>query len=144
VFAEADFTPSERNRDPFRAYRELINNKTVRKIINQQQVIADQYSLDEMKLIAIVAGHVNARAMLVDPKGKGHIVTRGQLIGRSETERVGTGNAGTDYEATWKVERIREGDVVFVREVPGQSTPVSTRIVALRPEPDATTTTPRR
>jgi type IV pilus assembly protein PilP len=136
VYTESDFTVSDRNRDPFRGYLELFTASSSRaKTTIQQKIVAENYSLDELKLVAIVSGGTTPRAMLVDPNHKGHIVTRGELIGRTETIRS-SGQGSSEYDVTWKVERIREGDVIFVREVPGSVTPVSTRVIALRPEGD--------
>jgi type IV pilus assembly protein PilP len=137
VFGEADFTTSDRNRDPFRGYPEIfvLDNDTKRTA--QTQVIAKRFALDELKLVAIVTGGTNPRAMFIDPEGKGHIVTLGQLIGRSELVKAG-GAGGAEYDLNWRVDRIREGDVVFVRENPGRANvPTATRVVALRPEGDS-------
>ena len=138
LFNEADFTASERNRDPFRSFTELFTNSSKEKHTIQSKVIADRFALDELKLVAIVTGSTNARAMFIDPEGKGWIVTLGQLIGRSENVRAG-GTGGAEYELNWRVDRIREGDVVFVRETPGISrVPTATRVIALRPAGDDT------
>lgn len=139
VFTEADFTPSDRNRDPFRGYPELFVANTKDPVNIQQRVIADRFALDELKLVAIVTGSTNPRAMFVDPDGKGWIITVGQLIGRRELVRAG-GAAGAEYDLNWKVDRIREGDVVFVRDNPGRANvPAATRVIALRPEGDNAT-----
>lgn len=139
VFTEADFTPSDRNRDPFRGYPELFVANTKDPVNIQQRVIADRFALDELKLVAIVTGSTNPRAMFVDPDGKGWIITVGQLIGRRELVKAG-GAAGAEYDLNWKVDRIREGDVVFVRDNPGRANvPAATRVIALRPEGDAAT-----
>ena len=140
AYGEADFTPSDRNRDPFRNYVELfVSDASDKSIKNQQKVVADRFALDELKLVAIVTGGTNARAMFVDPDGKGWIVLLGQLVGRSELVRAG-GAGGAEYDLNWRVDRIREGDVVFVRENPGRANvPTATRVVALRPEGDQNT-----
>lgn len=135
VFGEADFTTSDRNRDPFRGYPEIfVLDTNDNKRTAQTQVVAKRFALDELKLVAIVTGGTNPRAMFIDPEGKGHIVTLGQLIGRSELVKAG-GAGGAEYDLNWRVDRIREGDVVFVRENPGRANvPTATRVVALRPE----------
>jgi type IV pilus assembly protein PilP len=134
AFTPEDFTPSERNRDPFQRFEELFKKDAAKPVFLQQsnrRVLAERHALDELKLVAIVTG-AGARAMFVDPEGKGWIVTLGQLIGRSETVRAG-GTGGADYDLNWKVDRIRENDVVFVRETPGRtSVPTATRVIALR------------
>jgi type IV pilus assembly protein PilP len=66
--------------------------------------------------------------MLVDPSGKGYVVTPGELVGRPETEGGRT--------ASFRVDRIREGDVVLVREVANDPTGVAaTRVLALAHAP---------
>jgi type IV pilus assembly protein PilP len=140
VFTQEDYTPSERNRDPFRSYAELFGETKTKTAApgEQKQVLAERFSLDELKLVAIVTGGAGARAMFVDPEGKGWIVMLGQLIGRAETVRA-KGAGGADYTLNWKADRIRENDVVFIRETPGQSNvPSATRVIALRHETDAT------
>lgn len=115
LYTEADFTVSDRNRDPFRGYLELFHGPSSRaKSTIEQKIVAENYSLDELKLVAIVSGGTTPRAMLVDPNHKGHIVTRGELIGRTETIRS-SGQGSSEYDVTWKVERIREGDVILFR-----------------------------
>lgn len=140
VYTEADFTVSDQNRDPFKPYPEVVNPKPDgrgQKAGPQVKIIAEKYSLDELHLVALVTGGTNARAMFVDPAKKGHIVTRGEYVGRSEVVKSAQ-QGGGEYEVNWKVERIREGDVIFVRELPGASSPIATRVVALRPEGDTT------
>jgi type IV pilus assembly protein PilP len=104
------------------------------KVQSQRAVVLEQYSLDELKLVGIVQRANPAMAMLVDPSGKGHTITRGQFVGRPEVVQ-GSGQRGASYELNWRVERIREGDVVFVREDPANpDVPSATKVIALRPE----------
>lgn len=134
---EGDFTPSDQNRDPFRGYAEVFAASNVKKTAAQQKIVADRYALDELKLVAVVTGNTASRAMFVDPTGKGHVVTRGELVGRSESVRATAQKGIQSYEASWKVDRIREGDVVFVREDPERpNVAAATRVIALRPEGD--------
>ncbi|MET0595901.1 MAG: hypothetical protein ABW133_24590 [Polyangiaceae bacterium] len=77
--------------------------------------------------------------MLVDPSGKGWVVTKGQFICRPEIVHA-SGPGGVDYELNWKIERIREGDLVLVREDPAHTdVPAATRVISLRP-PESDTT----
>lgn len=132
---EADFTPSDRNRDPFRGYAATFVQQAS-KVKTQEIVLADQYSLDELKLVALVSGQTQARAMFTDPNGKGWVVTRGQLVGRAELLK-GPGKDATEYDVSWRVDRIRDGDVVFVREDPSRPNAApATKVIALRPEGD--------
>ena len=90
-----------------------------------------RFTIDELKLVGIVSGGDESRAMLVDPRGKGWVVTRGQLIGRAEVLHDSQG----DHSVSWKVDRIRESDVILVREDATHSpVPSSTRVLALRHE----------
>jgi type IV pilus assembly protein PilP len=141
-FTESDFAEGERSRDPFRGFASggAVNTKAV---INQRNVLVADYTLDDLKLIAIVQGGEQPLAMLVDPKGKGTTVHRGDFIGRSEIARTG-GVGSTEYQVNWRVDRIRPSDVVFVREDPAQPTaaPV-TRVLTIHPESEETPATPK-
>jgi len=133
---EAEFTESERSRDPFRCFSEVFVEEARSRVKSQREVVLEQYSIDELKLAGIVTGIRPARAMLVDPTGKGHVVVRGQFVGRPETVQA-PGQASVAYEVNWRVDRIREGDIVLVREEPtNPDVPTATRVVALRPEGD--------
>lgn len=81
---------------------------------------AKRFSLDQLKLVGIVGGEEQPRAMLVDPNGKGWIVTRGDHVGRAENL------------AGWRVDKVRGDDVVFTRADPRQpERAAETRVVAL-------------
>lgn len=132
-FQETDFSESERSRDPFRSFAKYFAEEARTKIKSQREVVLDQYSLDELKLVGIVTRVQPERALVVDPTGKGHIITRGQFVGRAEIVQGGT--SGADYEINWRVERIREADMVLVRDDPkNPDVPSATRIIALRTE----------
>ena len=46
------------------------------------------------------------------------------------------GPAGATYQVNWRVDRIREGDVVLVREDPtNPDVPAVSRVLPLRTEP---------
>jgi type IV pilus assembly protein PilP len=131
---ESELAESDRSRDPFRSYAQLFAEEARKAVRSQREVVLDQFSLDELKLIGIVRSGAVAVAMLVDPTGKGHTVRRGQFIGRPEVVQ-GAGQGGTPYEINWRVDRIRDGDVVFVREDPrNPDVPTATKVVPLRPE----------
>jgi type IV pilus assembly protein PilP len=135
-FQEADFTESERSRDPFRCFAEAFVEETRNRVKSQREVVLEQYSIDELKLAGIVTGIKPSRAMLVDPDGKGHVVVRGDFVGRPETVQASS-QASVAYEVNWRVDRIREGDIVLVREDPtNPDVPTATRVIALRPEGD--------
>ena len=69
-FQEAEFAESERSRDPFRSYGTLFVEEARARVKSQRQVLLDQYSIDELKLIGIVTRIQPAKAMLVDPSGQ--------------------------------------------------------------------------
>lgn len=133
-FQETDFAETERSRDPFRSYANAFAEEARSKVRSQREVILNQYSIDELKLIGLVTRAVPHKAMLVDPTGKGHVVIRGQFVGRAERVQSG-GQTGAEYEINWRVDRIREGDIVLVREDPSlPDVPSATRVIPLRPE----------
>lgn len=92
-----------------------------------------RYAIDQLKLVGLVTGALTPRAMLVDPAGKGVVVTQGELVGKPEVVR---GAREGDYLASWRVDRIRAGDVVLVREDAGnpEAAP-ATRTLSLPAEP---------
>lgn len=133
-FQEAEFSENERSRDPFRSYARIFAAEARGAVRSQRQVVLDQYSIDELRLIGIITRIHPAKAMLVDPTGVGHVVQRGQFVGRPEV--VQSGNlGGTTQEINWRIDRIRDGDVVLVREDPqNPDVPSATRVIALRPD----------
>jgi type IV pilus assembly protein PilP len=134
-YTENDFVESDRNRDPFRSF--LVQNQPVnRQALNQRKVELAQYSIDELKLVAIVQGGGRPSAMFVDPTGKGTIVYKGTFVCRSEVVHIG-GSNGPEYQLNWRIDRIRPGDVVLIREDPAQpAIPPATRVIPLHPEAD--------
>ena len=137
-FAENDFAESDRNRDPFRTYISIISPKDVKAATTQRIVILPDYSLDELRLVAIVMGGDYPRAMVVDPGTKGWVIKHGDWVGRPETVHVGGAN-GADYQLNWRVDKVRDGDVVFTREDPAQpGVPPASRVIQLRPDTDNT------
>ena len=130
---EAEFTESERSRDPFRSFLDSFKeeNKGVAK--SQREVVLSQFAIDELKLIGIVT-RAEPRAMLVDPGGTGHVVRRGQFVGKADIVQA-AGRTGASYEINWRVDRIRDGDIVLIREDPSNpDVPSATRVIPLRPE----------
>jgi type IV pilus assembly protein PilP len=134
-YTENDFVESDRNRDPFRSF--IIQSQTVTKAaLNQRKVELAQYSIDELKLVAIVLGGDRSRAMFVDPTGKGTVVYKGSFVCRPEVVHIG-GSNGPEYQLNWRIDRIRDGDVVLIREDPAQpAIPAATRVIPLHPEAD--------
>lgn len=134
-FAENDFVESDRNRDPFRTFIATFAPQESKRVAkNQRAVLLPQYSIDELKLVAIVTGGEYPRAMMIDPVGKGWVLKRGDFIGRPEIVHIGGAN-GADYQLNWRVDKVRDGDVVFLREDPAQpAIPPASRVVTLHPE----------
>jgi type IV pilus assembly protein PilP len=74
--------------------------------------------------------------MFLDPTGKGQIVYRGTFLCRPDVVRVG-GPSGHEYEINWRVDRIRDGDVVLIRQDDAHpEIPPATRVIPLHPEAD--------
>jgi len=133
---ENEFSESERSRDPFRSFAKNFAQDTKAHVKSQREVILSQYALDELKLIGIVTRAEPAKAMLVDPTGKGFVIQRGQFVGRPDVVQA-AGATGTVYEINWRVDRIRSSDVVLIREDPSNpDVPSATRVIPLRPEED--------
>jgi len=133
---ETEFSETERSRDPFRSFAKSFAQDTKARVHSQRQVILSQYALDELKLIGIVTRAEPAKAMLVDPTGKGFVIQRGQFVGRADVVQA-AGSSGTVYEINWRVDRIRPSDVVLIREDPSNpDVPSATRVIPLRPEGD--------
>lgn len=42
-----------------------------------------KFQLDQLKIVAIITGRATPYAMVEDPSGKGHTLTRGKLIGKN-------------------------------------------------------------
>jgi type IV pilus assembly protein PilP len=134
-YTENDFVESDRNRDPFHSFM-IQTAPTERPAENQRHVELADFSVDELKLVAIVQGADKPRAMFLDPRGKGTIVYRGTFLCRPDVVHVG-GPAGHEYEINWRVDRIRDGDVVLIREDGAHpEIPAATRVIPLHPEAD--------
>ncbi len=133
-YSENDFVENDRNRDPFRSYARTFMETGRKPTANQRAVVLGQYSIDELRLVAIVTGGDYPRAMLIDPHGKGWVIKRGDFLGRPDIVHTG-GTNGTDYQLNWRVDRVRDGDVVLLREDPAQpGIPPATRVIPIRPE----------
>ena len=66
-------------RDPFRSFFEEFNEKEKEEGTTELQT----FEIDQLKLIAIITGRATPYAMVQDPSGKGHTLTRGTLIGKN-------------------------------------------------------------
>jgi type IV pilus assembly protein PilP len=131
---ESEFTESERSRDPFRSYLDIFKEENKGAAKSQREVVLSQFAIDELRLIGIVTRAEPAKAMLVDPGGTGYVVQRGQFVGKPDIVQA-AGRTGASYEINWRVDRIRAGDIVLIREDPANpDVPSATRVIPLRPE----------
>jgi len=130
VFGDEDFSELDiQNRDPFRSYAQAFKAQAAAPA--QRRVLMPSTSLDEMNLIAIVTGIATPRAMLTDTAAVGHVVRRGDYIGRPEVVQTG-GAEGMPVTLNWRVDRIRPGSVVLTREDPtSPDKPPLTRVMPL-------------
>ena len=134
-----DFSDAARMRDPFMSYASEFAVEAKKRVKSQREVVLDQYALDDLKLAGLVTGMRPARAMLIDPTKTGHVVHEGQFVGKSEVVQGGT--SGAEYEINWRVDRIRDTDIVLVREDPANpDVPTATRVIPLRPDDMLATT----
>jgi type IV pilus assembly protein PilP len=118
------------NRDPF---RDFVLSVVVEAPVGEvRDVKLRDVALDQMRLIAVITGVAVPYAMIIDPEGVGHVIVRGDFIGRQELVNTG-GAEGHPIALYWRVDRIRDGEVVLTREDPLQpDQPPLMRSMALR------------
>jgi Tfp pilus assembly protein PilP len=78
TFTDADFVKGDDNRDPFEYNLKIF----VTNVVVPKHCIAQRLSLDELKLIGIIAGVSNPTAMFRDPGGGSVRVRPNDLVGR--------------------------------------------------------------
>jgi type IV pilus assembly protein PilP len=129
---ERDFLEGPTNRDPFKDFADVFAPKPTLADTKQVQrdVLVAKYALEELKVSGIVSGAA-ARVLVTDPAGVGWVLRVGDFVGRSEVIRSG-GTGGGEVAVNWRLDRIRENDIVFVRETPDPSAPATTRVLSLR------------
>lgn len=128
VFKDEDFVESVRNRDPFRSYTTVFKAKEPEEM--QRKVVMPGTAVEEMRLIAIVTGIAKPKAMLLDPAGVGHVVERGDYLGRPKVLQA-TGSVSMTLN--WRVDRIRENEVVLTQQDPTDPNRFAlTKIIPLR------------
>lgn len=66
-------------RDPFRSIYEKFQGEEEGRTVTPLQ----KFELDQLKLVGIVSRIATPYAMVEDPNGKGHTLTRGKLIGKN-------------------------------------------------------------
>jgi type IV pilus assembly protein PilP len=116
------------SRDPFRAY----GPERGPRLEDTRPRKARRIPIEQLRVVALVTNTPDPRAMLVDPSGKDYIVKVGELVGRPEPSST----AGDDRTASYRVDRIREGDVVLVREdAANPDAAPATRVLSLPRDP---------
>lgn len=130
-FVEVDVS----NRDPFRSFIRAMTVRT--SLAPQRRVIMPNVSVEEMRLIAIVTGVATPYAMMTDRQNVGYVVTRGDFIGRPEV--ISSGGADSmPVQLNWRVDRIRDNEVVLMREDPtSPDQPPLVRVVTLHPKDES-------
>jgi type IV pilus assembly protein PilP len=129
TYRDSDFLESEQNRDPFRNYATELKARA--PVVAQRTVLMPDTAIDEMKLIAIVSGVDQPCAMLVDQRGVGYVTTRGDFVGKADVVQGGGADA-LPVALNWRIDRIRNGEVVLAREDPtAPNRPPLTRVIPL-------------
>jgi type IV pilus assembly protein PilP len=132
AYRDSDFLESEQNRDPFRNY--AIELKAKVPVVAQRTVLMPDTAVEEMKLIAIISGIEQPRAMIVDQRGVGYVTTRGDFVGRADVVQGG-GAESLPVALNWRIDRIRNNEVVLAREDPSApNRPPLTKVIPLHDE----------
>ena len=131
VFKDDDFVESERNRDPFRKYPSALGVRAGESVTAdvQRAVIMPNTPVEAMRLIAIISGLPRPKAMLTDASSVGYVVERGDYIG---SPKVVQSPGNVAMTLNWRVDRIRENEVVLTRQDPTDPTrPPLSRVIEL-------------
>lgn len=102
AFKDRDFAP-ENNRDPFQSF--VLNQGIIGPEANKPQVaitkkcrednlVATNYSYTDLRLVGIVAQGTQRKVLMMDAGNLGHIIRRGDCVGR---ERAYVKDIGTGY-----------------------------------------------
>jgi hypothetical protein len=107
VLKDEDFVESPTNRDPFHSFIGDLSAERIRAP-SDYYVWFDKYACEELKLIAVVTGGLDPRALFRDPSGLGIPLKVGDHI----------------CKAHWRIKRIvAEGVVVEVEKDTGGTRP---------------------
>lgn len=136
-FADEDFVEVElQNRDPFRSFAFQMEGTSTPVVVSRYVKMGD-LAIDDMRLIAIVTGGMRPYAMVLDNQGMGHVIEVRDYIGRPEIVQTG-GSESMPIQLNWRVDRIRDGEVVLAREDPtAPNQPPVFRTMQLHPEGEA-------
>jgi Tfp pilus assembly protein PilP len=102
AFKDRDFAV-EQNRDPFQSFvvvqpglgagsGELPKDIT-KKCIRDDQMVATSYGYADLKLVGIIAQGTQRKVLMMDSAGYGHIIKRGDCVGKEKAvvKDIGTG-----------------------------------------------------
>jgi type IV pilus assembly protein PilP len=80
---EEDFVDNdESNRDPFKSFMHVFVDRGATKRTHAPAIF-EKFALEELKLIAVVSGDAQPRAMFRDPGGLGQTIKRGDYVSKS-------------------------------------------------------------
>ncbi len=114
--AEYSYNPIGK-RDPFRSFTSV-------EVVQRDTIVASElqnWELDQLRLVGIMWGVDEPVAMVEDPKGKGHIIQHGDLIGKK-----------------WgKVTQIKSDGVIITEEFrdPIENRPITNEYAMQLPDP---------
>jgi type IV pilus assembly protein PilP len=133
AFKDDDFVESERNRDPFRSFASSFGKRGPEASVpSQRKVVMPDTPVEDMRLIAVISGLARAKAMLIDKHSVGYVVQRGDYVG---LPRVVQTADSVPMAINWRVDRIRENEVVLTRQDSSNpGTPPLSRIITMRDE----------
>jgi type IV pilus assembly protein PilP len=120
---EADFTESDRARDPFRSFAHEFVPQGPSIQIDEHAIKLREYAIETLTLVAVILGTDSPYAMVIDATGRGTIIRRGEYVGRPET--VSGGDGLMPHQVPWRVARIvgsrvSRDDENNLTEVPGE------------------------
>lgn len=103
-------------RDPFRSHFDNYEAGPLVAAVNQDCGLLCQFELDQLRVVAVVSGVASPLAMIEDPEGRGHMVRRGNFVGK----------------LSGKISDIRRDRVIvteLLRNQQGQVIPVETEML---------------
>ncbi|MFI5297901.1 MAG: pilus assembly protein PilP [Polyangiales bacterium] len=138
VFTESDFSESDSSRDPFHSWVRQFAPSQAPVQMPTYSVLLEKYSVDELRLAAIINAGEGYTAMFIDPTGRGWSIKRGDHICRGEIVKLGD-KYQSSYPLFWKVDRVKETEVVLMREDSlHPEVPPTYREIQLHPEAEKT------
>jgi Tfp pilus assembly protein PilP len=120
AFKERDFVvdPSGENRDPFQSYVVMQEGMQADKttvdpateLCAKKQLVATNYAIRDLKLAGIVARGTKRYALMQDTANYGHIVARGDCVGREKARVKDIGAGYITFEITPEI-AVTQGGV---------------------------------